>query len=76
MSLEDIEKTVRKVNNVMYPETGLICIENTYHGKAVSLEYCKNVRTIANKYNLPLHLDGARVFNAVHALDIQITDLT
>lgn len=39
MDLKEIEGTIRKVKIDMYPETALICLENTFHGKAVNLDY-------------------------------------
>lgn len=76
MKLEDIIKTIRKVKNDRYPETGLICLENTFYGKTLSLEYCQNVKKIGDKYNVPVHLDGARMFNEVHALNVETPELT
>lgn len=64
MNLTDIENAIRKEIYDWIPETGLICLENTMQGRALSLEYMSEVRNIANKYNIPVHLDGARMFNA------------
>ncbi len=75
MNLEEIEKAIRKDVQDWLPKTGLICIENAYHGKAVSLEYCKKVREIANKYKIPVHLDGARIFNAATKLNVDVKEI-
>jgi len=68
MDLTVLENAIRKEVQDWYPSTGLICLENATHGKAVSLEYMRKVREIANKYKIPVHLDGARIFNAAIAL--------
>ena len=39
MDLAEIEKAIRKDVQDWLPVTGLICLENAFHGKAVSLEY-------------------------------------
>lgn len=68
MDLNDIENAIRKEIYDWIPETGLICLENTMQGRALSLEYMASVRAISKKYNVPVHLDGARMFNACVAL--------
>lgn len=76
MDFDEIERTIRKVKLNMYPETSLICLENTFHGTAVSLDYIKKVSEIGKKYNIPVHLDGARIWNAIYALGVSIKDIT
>jgi len=61
-----------------FPKTSLICLENTQNrrgGLAISLERMKSLREITAKYNTPIHLDGARVFNAAHALGVEAKDI-
>lgn len=53
----------------------MICLENTIKGRAVSLEYMKQIKTVADKYKVPVHLDGARIFNAAIALNIEVKEL-
>jgi threonine aldolase len=51
-------------------QTGLICIENTHNsggGTIYSLSTIEKIRAIATKHKIPMHLDGARLFNAVAA---------
>ena len=65
---EDIEKRLRK-QDLHAPATSLICLENAHStGKVGSLDAMDAVRRIAGKWNLPVHLDGARIFNAAAAL--------
>ncbi|KAL4486774.1 hypothetical protein ABPG72_006606 [Tetrahymena utriculariae] len=68
MDLQDIENSIRKDIYDWIPETGLICLENSMQGRALSLEYMAKVRELGNKYKIPVHLDGARMFNACTAL--------
>lgn len=73
----DIEKTIRKEEDIHYPKTALICIENAHsNGRALSLENMAEIRQTADKYHLPIHLDGARLFNAAAYLDIDVKEIT
>ncbi len=59
---------------VLHPRTSLICIENTHNvagGTCWTLADMKRVRTVADKYKLPIHVDGARIFNAAVALKVK-----
>lgn len=61
-----------------FPETGLISIENTHNrcgGAVLSLEYMREVRTIAAAHGIPVHLDGARIFNAAAALGVPPSEI-
>ncbi len=59
-------------DDIHYPKTGLICMENAHtHGTAVSMENMTEVSGFAKNHGIPLHLDGARIFNAATALDVE-----
>lgn len=48
--------------------TALVCLENTVNragGSFYDLQTIKEIKAVCVKYNLPLHLDGARIFNAI-----------
>ena len=54
-----------------HPATKMVCIENTHNitgGKAVSGEWVVQVGHICQARKIPLHCDGARIFNAAVAL--------
>jgi threonine aldolase len=69
LKLEDIQQRLRK-QDLHAPATSLICVENAYSsGKVVALEKMDAVRAVADKWSLPIHLDGARIFNAAAALN-------
>ena len=58
------------------PATSLICIENAHSlGRAVPLSAMDEVRGIADEWKLPVHLDGARIFNAAAALGCGAKDI-
>lgn len=57
----------------------LICLENTHNrcgGKVLPLSYMKEVRDFAKSKNVPVHLDGARIFNATIAMDVDVKEVT
>ena len=60
-------------------QTGLICLENTHNmagGTVTPLAVLEEIWDGAREANLPVHLDGARVFNAAAALGIGVAELT
>jgi threonine aldolase len=77
MRLEDITAAIR-ANNVHFPHTRLICLENTHNrcnGSALTLQYTESVAALAHKRGLRVHLDGARIFNAAVALGLDAKEL-
>ncbi|MGV8146596.1 MAG: low-specificity L-threonine aldolase [Alkaliphilus sp.] len=75
-NISELEKKIRSVNDIHYPTTGLICIENAHGlGKVVSLENMRAVYELAKKKNIPVHLDGARIFNAAKHLEVDVKDI-
>ena len=62
-----------------HASTGLICIENTHMSSGGTVMPAATVREIcdgAHAMGLPVHMDGARVFNAAAALGISVAELT
>jgi threonine aldolase len=58
------------------PPTSLICLENAHSlGRAVPLADMDAVRRIAAEWGLPVHLDGARIFNAAAALEVEAREI-
>ncbi len=59
-------------SNPHFARPALVVIENTHNlcgGAAVSLNHMAEVRHLAHAHGLPVHLDGARIFNAAIALE-------
>ena len=76
--LEDIKKSIRK-EDVHFPPTRLICLENTHNrclGMPLSVDYTNSVTEIAKNNSLSVHVDGARIFNAAVSLGVSVTELT
>ncbi|MBS3949287.1 MAG: low-specificity L-threonine aldolase [Peptococcaceae bacterium] len=74
---EAVRANIRS-ENIHYPRTGLICIENTHNragGTVVTVEQTQALATVAREHNLPLHMDGARLYNAAVALGVSVKDL-
>ncbi|MDR1072350.1 MAG: aminotransferase class I/II-fold pyridoxal phosphate-dependent enzyme [Treponema sp.] len=58
------------------PATSLICVENAHSlGRSVSLADVNAVRAVADAWRLPVHMDGARIFNAATALGVRAKEI-
>ena len=61
-----------------FPRTGLITVENTHNrcgGAVLDEEDLASVRQLADDHGLPVHMDGARIFNAATALGVSPASL-
>jgi threonine aldolase len=75
------EKIRRAIGPKIYyrQPTGLLCVENTHNmagGTVTPLDVTKEIWQGAKEAGLPVHLDGARVFNAAAALGVGVAELT
>lgn len=73
-----VEASIRAVDNVHFPRTSLVCLENTANtdgGAVVSVADTNAVAEVAHRHGLRLHLDGARLFNATVALGVPASTL-
>ncbi len=78
LALPDIERAIRP-NDVHFPPTRLICLENTQNrcgGAVLTPAYTDEVAALARRRGLSVHLDGARLFNAAVALNVDPKELT
>jgi threonine aldolase len=69
MSAEQVEAAIRPTDPHSI-STALICVENTHNaggGTIYPLATIEKIRALAAKHNIPMHLDGARLMNAVAA---------
>jgi threonine aldolase len=60
------------------PEPSLVCLENTHNGaggSVTSRDDMAALQQVAREHNLPVHLDGARLWNAATALGLPMADL-
>lgn len=65
--------------SVHRPGTGLLTLENTHNsrgGLAIEASAIRAAAEAAHELDVPVHLDGARLFNAAIALDVPVTDFT
>lgn len=70
MDVKSVERAIRE-EDIHCPKTGLICMENAYSdGTVVSLADMRNIFSVAKAHQIPLHMDGARVFNAAAVLNV------
>lgn len=78
MPLDIIESYIRKdANDIHQPKTALITYENAdSDGQVRDLAYMQSVKALAEKYQLPIHLDGARIFNAATYLGVDVKEMT
>jgi threonine aldolase len=58
-----------------FARTRLLALENTWHGRALSLDYLKAARDFARERGLGFHLDGARLFNAAVASGVPAREI-
>ncbi len=75
---QDIKNVLRD-ENLHYPKTTLICLENTHNragGTITPPEIIEEICQLAHQRNIHVHLDGARIFNAAIALNIEPALLT
>lgn len=75
MTVEQVEAAIRP-NDAHSIPTALICIENTHNaggGTIYPLSTIEKIRALAVRHGIPMHLDGARLFNAVVATTLPPT---
>ncbi|ESU33936.1 hypothetical protein G3A_03835 [Bacillus sp. 17376] len=76
MEPQDVLNAIR-TEDIHYPETGLICLENTHNragGAVIPVENMKSIYGIAQANKVPVHLDGARLFNAAAAAGVDVKE--
>lgn len=68
ITAEEILKHINDPEDIHHPLTRLVAIEDTMNrggGAVYDFDSIKQIRDTCSKHQLPLHLDGARVFNAL-----------
>jgi len=79
LTWDEIEPMIRINPRYYQAATGLICLENTHNfagGSVMTAEHCADVCEKAHSVGLPVHMDGARIFNAAVALKTSVAELT
>ena len=73
----DVEQAIRPTAPVGL-FTALVALENTQNrcgGTVISVEETREIKAVADRHGIPLHLDGARIWNAAVAQGIQPREL-
>lgn len=77
-SAEQAEAAVRTPANRYFPRSKLICVEQTSNlggGAVWPLTQLQSITEVGRKHGLALHMDGARLFNAVAASNVTAKDM-
>jgi threonine aldolase len=75
---EQVQESLRPAN-IHIPPTGLVCLENTHNrhgGTCCTPEQIAAVAAVAQAAGVPVHVDGARLFNAAVALKRDVREFT
>jgi len=78
LDLDEIEGAFRDPTDIHQPPTGLVVIENAHShsmNQPLPVAYLEAVAGIAHRHGVPLHVDGARFFNASVALGVSPAEL-
>lgn len=77
MDARVVEQKIRP-ENIHYPNTSLICVENTHNmagGRVVPLAAMKEIHDVGKRHGIPVHLDGARIYNAAAYLGVEAREI-
>lgn len=78
LPLHLLEEAIRDAGDTQCAPAGLVAVETPHVRKGgipLSLAYLSELRALCNDRNLPLHIDGARLFNAAIALDVPASEI-
>lgn len=78
ITCKDVESALRE-EDIHYPNTGLICLESPHNrggGTVMPLETMDEIYKLAKERKLKVHLDGSRIFNAAHFLQVDVSEIT
>jgi threonine aldolase len=78
LKVEDVESNINNPEDVHLPLTQLVSLENTSNrggGAVYPLDDIKKISTFCKQNKLALHLDGARLFNALVATGVSAKEM-
>ena len=75
LDLARVEAAIKQ-DDFHFARTRLLALENTMQGKVLPLEYLADARAFTRDKGLALHLDGARLYNAVVRLGVEAREIT
>lgn len=68
----DVDARIRHHPDIHYPKTGLICVEQaTSDGTVTPLETLADIHRLGMSREIPVYMDGARLFNAAASLNVE-----
>lgn len=70
LPLANVEAAIKPIDP-HFARTRVLALENTWHGRALPLDYLSAAHDLAREHGLGLHLDGARLFNAALACNVE-----
>lgn len=79
LTWDEIEEALHVDQPYYSCPTGLICLENTHNfagGSVMTAEHCAEICERAHGHGIPVHMDGARIFNSSVALGEPVAELT
>ena len=76
INLEQLADVMHGEDDVHKAKTAVICVENTFHGQALPLDYLHAVQKFSRDRGVATHLDGARIFNAAVKMNVKPSELT
>jgi threonine aldolase len=72
----EIDSRLRKDEDIHFPSTGLIALENALsNGDVMPLEEMNKIYNESRSFQIPIHLDGARIFNAASYLLVEASEI-
>ncbi|CAG8656020.1 7623_t:CDS:2, partial [Paraglomus brasilianum] len=64
LTCKDVMNNIIVSDDIHYAQTRVVALENTLDGMLFPLSEIANISTVAREYNIKMHLDGARLWNA------------
>jgi len=74
---DDLEAAIRPASKY-YPAASLVCVENTHNGAGGMItphDELERIQKVARRHRLPVHMDGARLWNASVASGVSLSDI-
>jgi threonine aldolase len=71
----DVEAAIHPPDDPHFPRSALVWVEQPSHGWVMQLADLEDLVRVARAHDLPLHMDGARIFNAALALGVPPRDI-
>lgn len=76
---EALHNALLRIDDAHLAPPGILCLENTHNrcgGAVLPIAYMAEMHALAQQAGIPLHLDGARLFNAAVALNRDVREIT